>query len=239
NVRVTDTLPNNVRYVEVHQSGGFGTTFNCSPPTGIVDPNGNGGIVNFIAPLLSSSTTATPGDPAGTLNMAVISLTGLIDPSTKASIVNNATINATTNNFNQPVSAGTSITTPVSPTSDLVVTKTHSVDDTVALTNTAGNNLTYKITVKNNGQSTAAMVNVVDTLPAGQTLAAAPDVTQGAGLTCTPNTVGSGPVITCSGGTLLPNASAVVKLTVKIDPCLAPGIYNNTVTATSMSFDPV
>jgi uncharacterized repeat protein (TIGR01451 family) len=239
NVRVTDILPNNVKYVEVHQSGGFGTTFNCTPPTGIVDPNGNGGIVNCIAPLLSSNTTLTPGDPAGAQNMALISLTVFIDPSTKVSIVNNALINATTNNFNQPVSASTSLTTPVSPTSDLVVTKTHTVDDTVALTNTAGNNLTYTITVKNNGQSTAAMLSVVDTLPAGQTLAAPPDVTQGAGLICTPNTVGSGPVITCTGGTLLPNASAIVRLTVRIDPCQAPGIYNNTVTATSMSFDPV
>nr|MDQ3011423.1 DUF11 domain-containing protein [Acidobacteriota bacterium] len=158
---------------------------------------------------------------------------------TKASVVNTALINATTDNFNQPVSATTTLTTPVSPTSDLLVTKTHTVDDTTAGTNTAGNNLTYTITVKNNGQSTAAMITVVDTLPAGQTLAAPADVTQGAGLTCTPNTVGSGGVITCTGGTLLPNASAIVRLTVRIDPCLAPGIYNNVVTASSMSFDPV
>lgn len=238
NVRVTDILPNNVKYVEVHQSGGFGTTFNCTPPTGVVDPNGNGGIVNCIAPLLSASTTATPGDPAGSLNMALISLTVFIDPSTKSSIVNNALINGTTNNFNQPVSASTTLTTPVSPTSDLAVTKTHTVDDTVANTNTAGNTFTYTITVKNNGQSTAAMVSLVDTLPAGQTLASAPDTSQGAGLSCTPSAVGSGGVITCSGGTLLPNATAVIKLTVRIDPCQAPGIYNNTVTATSMSFDP-
>jgi uncharacterized repeat protein (TIGR01451 family) len=238
NVLVADTLPANAKFVAANRSGGLGTSLTCAPPAGIIDPNGYGGIVNCTAPLLSSNTTATPGDPAGTQNVVLIDLTVFIDPSTKVSLVNNAVVSATTNNFNQPVSATTSLTTPVSPTSDLVVTKTHTVDDTVALTNTAGNTFTYTITVKNNGQSTAAMVSVVDTLPAGQTLAGAPDVSQAAGLSCTPNTIGSGGVITCTGGTLLPNATAVIKLLVKIDPCLAPGIYNNTVTATSMSFDP-
>ncbi len=225
NIRMIDTIPGNAKYVTINQSGGFGTIFTCSPPTGIVDPNGNGGLVQCTAPSMS----ATPGN-----NVATIDLTVFIDPSTKASLVNKADVNATVNNFNQPTSATFTLTTPVGPQSDIVATKTHDVEpDTGA--NTAGKSFTYTITVKNNGPSTAAMINVKDILPAGQTLDAAPDVTGAPGFTCAPSSVGSGGTINCYADKLLPSATAVIRLKVKIDSCQTPGRYVNEVRVSSMS----
>jgi uncharacterized repeat protein (TIGR01451 family) len=224
NLRVLDTIPSNVRYVAINQSGGFGTTFTCQAPTGIVDPSGNGGIVQCTAPLMSATAPN---------NTATIDLTVFIDPSTKASIVNKADVNATTNGFNQPVSSTFTLTTPVGPTSDLVLTKTHTPEPVIA-----GNNLTYTLTLRNNGPSTAAMVNLVDTLPQFQSLAAPADVSGAPGFTCTPNTVGTTGAITCTAASMLPNTQAVIKLTVKVDPSAPAGTYNNVATASSMSFDP-
>jgi uncharacterized repeat protein (TIGR01451 family) len=225
NIRVIDTLPGNVKYMAINQSGGFGTIFTCTPPTGIVDPNGNGGIVQCTAPTMSATAPN---------NIATIDLTVFIDPSTKANLVNKVDVNATINNFNQPTSATFTLTTPVGPQSDIIATKTHDVEpDTGA--NTAGRSFTYTITVKNNGPSTAAMINVKDILPAGQTLDAAPDVSGAPGFTCNPSAVGSGGTINCFAASMLPNITAVIRLKVKIDSCQAPGRYVNEVRVSSMS----
>ena len=212
NVQVADTLPSNVTYVSAVPAIGSG--FTCLPA--------NGGVVTCNSPLLPNGVTRT------------IDVTVFIDPATKVDLVNKADASGISNGFNQVLNAPTfTLTTPVGPTSDLVLTKTHAPEPVIA-----GNNLVYTLTLRNNGPSTAAMVNLVDTLPTFQSLAAPADVSAAPGFSCTPNTVGAAGAITCSAASLAPNAQVVIKLAVKVDPSASAGIYNNVATAASMSFDP-
>ncbi|NOT61717.1 MAG: DUF11 domain-containing protein, partial [Acidobacteria bacterium] len=265
NVRVTDVLPTTlqaginrytgVKYVSAVQTSGFGTTFTCLQPQGInpsQNPNGNGGTLQCTAPAMSSN-------PTNNQNMATIDVVVFIDPATKVDLVNNARIDATVTNFNTPVFATTTLTTPVGPTSDLKLTKTHTPDPVVA-----GNNLVYTVTLTNDGPSAAQMVNLVDTLPAFQALQPngidilqTPDATGAPAFTCTPAADASTDPratpssITCTAAELPPNKKAdgtanaagtvTFKFTVKqsaLSPQPTPTTYVNCVTATSMSFDP-
>lgn len=99
---------------------------------------------------------------------------------------------------------------------DLAVTKVDSPDPVAV-----GSNLTYTITVTNNGPATATGVTLTDTLPANVTFISATS-TQG---TCTGTST-----VTCNIGTLGANASRTV--TIVVTPAIAGGISNTaTVTA--------
>jgi uncharacterized repeat protein (TIGR01451 family) len=89
-----------------------------------------------------------------------------------------------------------------------------------------GNNLTYTITVDNNGPDTATGVTLSDTLPSNVTYVSATS-TQG---TCSK----SGSTVTCSIGTLANGASATV--TIVVTPTTA-GTINNTATVTCNETD--
>ncbi len=260
NLRVLDVLPatleasvnrfTGVKYISVTQSGGFGTTFTCSPPTGINpqnNPNGNGGTLQCTAPLMSATAPN---------NTATIDVTVFIDPATKVDLVNRADANATTNNFNQPVSATFTLTTPVGPTSDLALTKTHAPDPVVA-----GTEFEYTVTLTNNGPSTAQMVSLVDTFPPfqkvlGVQVLQTPDLNGAPNFTCTATPAigapGNTTSLTCTApelppnkkqdGTTNPAGTVSFKIRVLQDPFTpqpAPTSYQNCVSATSMSFDPV
>jgi uncharacterized repeat protein (TIGR01451 family) len=212
NVQVADTLPTNVTYQSAVPAIGSG--FTCLPV--------NGGVVTCNAPLLPAGVTRT------------IDITVFIDPATKADLVNKADATGISNGFNQVLNAPTfTLTTPVGPTSDLVLTKTHTPEPVIA-----GANVVYTLTLKNNGPSTAAMVNMVDTLPAFQSLAGPADVSGAPGFTCAPNTPGSTGNISCTAPSLAPNAQVVIRLTARIDPSAPAAVYSNLATASSMSYDP-
>lgn len=212
NVQVADTLPTNTTYQSAVPAIGSG--FTCLPA--------NGGVVTCNAPLLPAGVTRT------------IDITAFIDPATKVDLVNKADATGISNGFNQVLNAPTfTLTTPVGPTSDLVLTKTHTPEPVIA-----GTNVVYTLTLKNNGPSTAAMVNLVDTLPAFQSLAGPADVSGAPGFTCAPNTPGSTGNISCTAPSLAPNAQVVIRLTARIDPSAPAAVYNNLATASSMSFDP-
>jgi uncharacterized repeat protein (TIGR01451 family) len=259
NLRVIDQLPSTlessvnrytgVKYISVQQSGGFGTTFTCAPPTGVNpdrNPNGNGGQLQCTAPLMSATAPN---------NEATIDIIVFIDPATKVDLVNNASVNATTNNFNQPISSSTTVATSVGPTSDLAVTKTHAPDPVVA-----GAEFVYTVTLTNNGPSTAQMVELVDNLPPYQSIVSAqvianPDQNGAPAFTCAPSTVAGTPPhaqLTCTAdelppnkkqdGTVNPAGTVTFKIRVLQDPFTpqpTPISYQNCVSATSMSFDPV
>ena len=95
--------------------------------------------------------------------------------------------------------------------------------DPVAL----GSNLTYNLTVTNNGELPATGVTLTDTLPAGATLVSA---TPGQG-SCT-----GGSTVVCNLGTL--NAGANTTVTIVIMPPAVRTI-NNTATVTANEVDPV
>ena len=106
------------------------------------------------------------------------------------------------------------------PAPDLSVTMTDSPDPV-----NFGSNLTYTITVRNNGDLTATGVNLSDTLPAGSTFVSATP-TQG---TCTGTST-----VNCAIGTLNPGAQAVVTLVIK-PPAVRTA--TNTATATLVQTD--
>ncbi|MCG3163125.1 MAG: hypothetical protein JMDDDDMK_04503 [Acidobacteria bacterium] len=260
NIRLTDVLPSGLesppgrvlgaKYVSANPVVPSGATFTCSPPSGVNPANNpqlNGGQVVCTAPLLSANAPN---------NTAAIDITVFIDPATKASLVDTATFDATINNFNRPISGQAVLTTPVAPTSDLALTKTHAPDPVIA-----GTSFDYTITLTNNGPSAAQMVNVVDTLPAFQKVTAiqiqqSPDQNGAPNFSCaaTPavGSPGNTTSVTCTAAELPPNKkpdgtvnpAGTVKfiLTVTQDaltPQPTPTTYQNCVTATSMSTDPV
>jgi uncharacterized repeat protein (TIGR01451 family) len=94
-------------------------------------------------------------------------------------------------------------------TADLSITKSDSPDPVLA-----GSNLTYTLTVANNGPGDATSVTVTDTLPTGVTFVSAMP-SQG---TCSP-----GPVVTCDLGNLANGASALVTIDVTVDSTTACG----------------
>jgi uncharacterized repeat protein (TIGR01451 family) len=103
---------------------------------------------------------------------------------------------------------------------DMVVTKVDTPDPA-----NAGSDLTYTITITNNGPDVAANASWSDTLPAGTTFVSLPAV---AGWTCTP-----GATVSCSNPSFAVG-SAVFTLTVHIDPNVAAGtVLSNTATTTS------
>jgi uncharacterized repeat protein (TIGR01451 family) len=260
NLRVTDTLPAGletppgrvlgVKYVSVAQTSGFGTTFTCAPPTGINpsnNPQGNGGLLQCTAPLMSANAPN---------NTATIDVTVFIDPATRANLVNNARVDATINNFNQPTAATTTLTTPVAPTSDLALTKTHAPDPVIA-----GTEFEYTVTLTNNGPSAAQTVSLVDTFPAFQKVLSVqvmqtPDGNGAPNFTCTASpsigSPGNTTSLTCTAAELPPNrrqdntvnpsGTVTFKIRVLQDPLTpqpAPTAYQNCVSATSGSTDPV
>jgi uncharacterized repeat protein (TIGR01451 family) len=108
----------------------------------------------------------------------------------------------------------------VTTTGDLSITKTDSPDPVEA-----GNNLTYSVTVNNNGPEAATGVQVTDPLPAGvDFVSATPD--QGS---CTGTTT-----VACNLGTIANSGSAHVTIVVK--PTGA-GSLSNTATVSSASSD--
>ncbi|MDQ3013022.1 MAG: DUF11 domain-containing protein, partial [Acidobacteriota bacterium] len=237
-----------------------GATFTCAAPVGINpgnNPQSNGGSIVCTAPLLSANAPN---------NVAAIDITVFIDPATKASLVDTATFDATLNNFNRPVSGSTTLTTPVAATSDLALTKTHTnAAGVVGGPITAGTVFTYTVTLTNNGPSAAQMVSLVDTLPIFQQVRSiqvlqTPDGNGAPNLTCTatpaigaPTTTGNNTTsVTCTAAELPPNKNAngtvnpagtvTIILTVRQDELTTqplPVNYQNCVSVTSMSTDPV
>ncbi len=112
---------------------------------------------------------------------------------------------------------------------DLAITKTDSPDPV-----TAGSNITYTITVTNNGPDAAATSSWSDTLPAGTTFVSLPAV---AGWSCTTPAVGSGGTVSCTN-TNFAVGSAAFTLTVAVAPSTAAGtVLSNTATVTSSASD--
>ena len=113
---------------------------------------------------------------------------------------------------------------------DLAVTKADSPDPV-----TAGTNLTYTVTVTNNGPDAAATVAWSDPLPAGTTFVSLSAV---AGWSCTTPAVGGTGTISCANPSLAVG-SAVFTLVVNVNPSTAGGtVLSNTATATSTTADP-
>lgn len=184
----------------------------------------------------ASPGSSCPGAGAGNISAPVSLLVG-----GTATFTVNATISAgATGTLNNTATitapGGTTETAPanntatdsdtLTPRADMTVSKTDSADPSVA-----GTNLTYTVTVTNNGPSNATGVTLVDTLPPETTFVSS---TPG-GPTCT-HALG---VVTCSLGSLAASASTVVTITALVASSVVDGAtISNTAVVSAATTDP-
>jgi uncharacterized repeat protein (TIGR01451 family) len=208
-VSISDTLPGGTTFVSLSSPGGWSCTAPSVGGTGAVS---------------CSNASVVPGN-------AVFTLVVNVDASATAgsTIGNSATVSSATSDPNSGNETGNSTTT-VSTSADLSVTKVDTPDPV-----TAGNNLTYTITVNNAGPSNAAGVSISDTLPTGTTFVS---LSSPGGWSCTTPAVGGTGTSSCSNASVVPGNS-VFTLTVNVDAGIATGtVITNTATASSTTSDP-
>jgi uncharacterized repeat protein (TIGR01451 family) len=178
------------------------------------------------------SVTSSQGSCTGTstINCALGSLangssatvTLVVTPTQTGAISNTASVAANEFDPNLNDNSATQVTTVNAPPSaDLSITKSDSPDPV-----TVGSNLTYTITVKNNGPSTATGVTMTDPLPATVTFVSATPSQSNCTGTAT---------VTCNLGSLTNGASATV--TIVVTPTQA-GSLSNTATVAANETDP-
>jgi len=199
---VTDTVPVGARWTFVSASG---SGWNCTlAPTTITCTYGGS---------LASGATAT-----------IAVATAIPSDNGTASVTNTASVSSPTYD---PVPANNTatVTTPVTVSADLAISKIHTGSFT------AGGTGTWSVTVADHGPSDSpAGVVVSDTLPAGTTFAS---LVSAPGWSCT--AVPGGTTFTCtSTGVLAAGANATFTYTVGISPSVAPGtVLTNTAAITT------
>jgi uncharacterized repeat protein (TIGR01451 family) len=212
-VALSDTLPAGTTFVSLSQ--GSGATFACTTPA-----VGATGTV--------SCTRATLAATASQTFTLVVKVGASV--ANGSTITNTASATSTTTDPD-PVNSSATAMTQVATSADLVVTKTDSPDPVYYL-----NNLTYSISITNNGPSDAQTVALSDTLPAGTTFVS---LSQGSGATfvCTTPAVGATGTVSCTRTTLAALAGQTFTLVVKVTAS-APSSITNTAGASSTTSDP-
>ena len=187
--------------------------------TGNQNPSGA-----FTVNVVGSTVTVEMGTiPAGTT--ASIQLLADIDANQTANVTNTATVAG----FEVETDTGNNSDSEVLQmlASDLRIEKTDLTDPV-----TAGNQLTYEITVTNDGPDSADGVVVVDTLPAGVSFVSG-DVDGASNLVAFDSNTGE---VTATIGTMADQAVSVVTIVVDVDADAGSLLTNNaTVTATPNS----
>jgi uncharacterized repeat protein (TIGR01451 family) len=207
-ITVANNGPSDAQDVSVNDPLPAGTSFGSATPS-------------------QGTCDATVSCALGTINSGAsvtIALVVDVDPAVAGVITNTATASSTTADPDPGNNVGTAATTVAAPPSaDVAVTKTDSPDPV-----TAGNNITYTITVTNNGPSDAPSVTLADEVPTGTSFVSASS-SQGA---CAGTTTITCPLSLGNG------ASATVTLVVKVDPSTPAGTITNTAEALSRTADP-
>ncbi len=205
---VTDTLPANVELTATPT----GTGWSCTPNAGF--------------PLASAAITCTR---TGTTINSGANAPGITVPAriTSAGTVSNSASVATDSALGDPNAAnnsGSQSTLATATNADLeLVSKTANPDPV-----NAGEDLTYVITVRNNGPDAATNVTLTDALASLITTGGFQSATPSQG-TCTPSGVTAGPSVnlSCALGTI--NNGATATVTVVVRPSIATtGSRSNT-----------
>jgi uncharacterized repeat protein (TIGR01451 family) len=209
NVSLTDTLPAGTTFVSESQT--TGQIFSCSTPA-----IGGTGTVNC--------TNASFGIGSATFSITVHIGAGV---SSGTVISNTATATSSTTDSNPGDNSQTANTT-VANSADVSVVKT------APAAATAGTQITYNITVMNNGPSDANSVTMSDLLPPNTTFVSEAQPT-GPAFVCTNPPVGGTGTVSCSIATLTSGTTATFAITVQIAPAAPVGPSSNTAIVTSAS----
>ena len=159
--------------------------------------------------------------------VTIVVATPVVDANTP--IDNVASVTAAENDPNTSDNTATESTViiPAGPaTADLALTKSDSPDPVFS----GGPQLTYTLTVTNNGPDTASNVVLTDTLPAGVTFESSTPGTD----TCSE----SAGVVTCNLGDLVLDDSATVTIVVTPAVVAEPTVITNNATVTANEVDP-
>ena len=170
----------------------------------------------------TGNTAAGADDLAETLSMpagssVTYTVVVLIDSATTGTLSNTATVAASITELDSSNNSATDDDTELTPRADLSITKMDDVDPVIV-----GDDLTYTITVTNDGPSDATGVVATDTLPAGVTLLST------SGCAEDPNGVA-----TCSLGTIAAGGMATYTVTVNVNQDTPGGIITNTASVSS------
>jgi len=210
---LTDTLPANVTFVSLTQTAG--PTFGCTSPV-----VGAGGTVTCLNAALAAGASAS-------FTLVVAISTNAADGST---LTNTASVTTTTPDSNSLNDS--------SPATATVVNKADLVMSKAGPTNvTAGQNITYTLSLTNAGASPALAAQWSDALPPGTTLVSFAQ-TGGPVFACTFPTPGSGGTVICTSASLAPGASGQFTLVVAVPGSTANGtVITNVANATTTSVD--
>lgn len=206
-VSLTDAVPANTTFVSATQN--TGPLFNCAP----LPPAGGTGTITCTLGMFPAGSTATftfvmhvsPSAPSGT------------------NIVNTAGVSTTTTDP-VPDNNTSSSTAIVAAPADLSITKTgppNAVQDT---------DVTYTVTVTNNGPADSLNVELTDPIPANTTFVSLTQ-TSGPAFACATPPVGGTGTITCTLAAF-PPGSAAFDIVLHVNPN-ASGAVTNTATVTS------
>jgi uncharacterized repeat protein (TIGR01451 family) len=204
-IGLTDTLASNTTFVSLVSSPGW----SCSTPA-----VGSSGTVFCTSPGLAAETLAS------------FTLVAQVRPTVPflTQIFNSASTSCATDPI--PINNLGTTSIFVGSSADLSIAKTASPDPVEA-----GENLSYEITLTNDGPSVSNGAAFSDPLPAGTSFVS---LSSPAGWSCTTPAVGSGGTVDCSNPAPFFAGSAVFILDVQVDPAAAPGsTIGNTVTAIS------
>ncbi len=208
NTSLSDTTPAGTTFVSVTPAAGW----TCGPlPVG---GTGTETCTRSSVPVGTSTITLVLNVTAATPNGTIITNMASVTSPDDAVAANNST----------------SATTTVSGGADLLVLKSDSPDPVAV-----GGNITYALTVRNDGPQAAASVTLSDVIPANTTFVS---VTPAAGWSCPPLPVGGTGTQTCTIATLAPFTSASFTLVVKVNPATPSGTtITNTATVFSATTD--
>jgi uncharacterized repeat protein (TIGR01451 family) len=206
-VTLSDAIPAGATFFSESQTGG--PVFVCSNPS----VGGTGTISCSIATLGVGAT-------------ATFSITLTANAAAGATITNTATVSSTSTDANAGNNSASASTIVAGP--DLAVTKSDAPDPVIP-----GSNITYTITVMNNGTGGAHNVSLTDTLPAGTTFVSEMQ-TAGPAFSCLNPAPGAGGTINCTIALLGAATTATFNVVVQVGSSVATGtVISNTATAST------
>ncbi|MDQ6800599.1 MAG: DUF11 domain-containing protein [Acidobacteriota bacterium] len=211
-VTLGDVIPSGATFFSESQTGG--PLFTCSNPS-----VGGTGTISCSIGTLGVGATAT------------FSITLTANAAPGSTITNTATVSSTSTDANAGNNSASASTVVAGP--DLAVTKTDAPDPV-----TPGSNITYTITVMNNGTGGANNVSLSDTLPAGTTFLSETQ-TAGPAFTCMNPAPGASGTVNCTIALLGAATTATIQVVVQVGASVTAGtIISNTATASTTSTEP-